>query len=38
VSCDVIWLKRMFFKDDASGVIDLDTIEAIEGDLGPELG
>ena len=25
VSQDVIWLKRMLFQDDASGVIDLDT-------------
>ena len=27
VSRDVIWLKRMFFKDDASGIIDLDILE-----------
>jgi hypothetical protein len=34
---DVIWLKRMFFKNDASGVIDLDTFGAIEDDLASEL-
>jgi hypothetical protein len=38
VSRDVIWLKQMFFKDNASGVIDLDTFGAIENDLGSELG
>jgi hypothetical protein len=38
VSCDVVWLKRMFFKDDASGVIDLDTFGAIENDVGSETG
>lgn len=37
VSCDVIWLKRMFFNDDASGIIDLDTLENLENELGPEL-
>jgi hypothetical protein len=34
VSCDVIWLKRMFYKDDATGVIDLDTFGDIEDDSG----
>ena len=38
VSQDVIWLKRMFFKDDASGIIDLDTLEDLENELGPESG
>ena len=38
VSCDVIWLKRMFFKNDATGVIDLDTLGAIEEDSGLESG
>ena len=38
VSRDVIWLKRMFFKNDATGVIDLDTIEVIEDDSGLESG
>jgi hypothetical protein len=32
VSRDVYWLKRMFFKDDTVGVIDLETPE----DLGSE--
>jgi hypothetical protein len=36
VSRDVIWLKRMFFENDASGVIDLNTFGAIEHDLGSE--
>jgi hypothetical protein len=36
VSPDVIWLKRMFFKDDTTGVIDLDTLEDLETELGPE--
>jgi hypothetical protein len=36
VSRDVIWLKRMFFKDDATGVIDLDTLEDLETELGAE--
>ena len=26
VSRDVIWLKRMFFKNDVTGLIDLDTL------------
>ena len=30
VSRDVIWLKRMFYKNDATGAIDLDTLEDIE--------
>ena len=38
VSRDVIWLKLMFFKDDATGVVDLDSIEDLETELGPELG
>ena len=38
VSRDVIWLKRMFFKDKAPGVIDLDTLENLENELLPELG
>jgi hypothetical protein len=38
VSGDVIWLKRMFFKNDATGVIDLDTFGAIEDDSGLESG
>jgi len=33
VSRKVVWLKRIFFKDDASRVIDLDTFRAIENDL-----
>jgi hypothetical protein len=37
VSRDVIWLKQMFFKDNVSGVRDLDTFGAIENDLGSEL-
>ena len=37
VSCDVIWLKIMFFKNDVSGVIDLDTFGAIEDDFASEL-
>ena len=36
VSRDVIWLKRMFFKNDVTGVIDLDTFGAIEDNLGSE--
>ena len=35
-SCDVIWLKRMFFKNDVTCVIDLDTFAAIEDDSGLE--
>ena len=35
---DVAWLKRMFFKNDTAGVIDLDTFEAIENDLVMETG
>jgi hypothetical protein len=38
VSHHVIWLKRMFFKNDTTGVIDLDTFGAIEDDLGLETG
>ena len=38
VSRDVIWLKRMFFKDDASGVIDLDTLENLDCKSGSGLG
>jgi len=38
VSCDVIWLKRMFFKNDATGVIDLDTFGANEDNSGLESG
>ena len=38
VSCDVIWLKRMFFKNDATGVINLDTFGAIEDDSALESG
>jgi hypothetical protein len=34
VSRDVIWLKRMFYKNDATGVIDLDTLGDIEDDSG----
>ena len=34
VSQDVVCLKQMFFKDDASGVIDLDTLENLECELG----
>ena len=30
VSRDVVWLKCMFFKDDTTGVIDLDTLEDLE--------
>ena len=26
VTCDVIWLKRMFFKDDISGVVELESL------------
>jgi hypothetical protein len=37
VSRDIIWLKQMFFKDDASGVIDLDTLENLDCKLGLEL-
>lgn len=37
-SRDVIWLKLMFFNDDAAGVIDLDTLEDLEAELGAELG
>ena len=33
---DVKWLKRMFFKNDATGVIDLDIFGAIEDDPGLE--
>ena len=29
VSRDVIWLKRMFFKEDTSGVIDLEALDNI---------
>jgi hypothetical protein len=36
VSHDVIWLERMFFKNDVTGVIDLDTFGAIEDDSGLE--
>jgi len=36
VSRDIIWLKRMFFKDGAAGVIDLDTLEDLETELGVE--
>ena len=36
VSCDIVWLKRMFFKDDATGVIDLDTLEDLETESGTE--
>jgi hypothetical protein len=36
VSHDVIWLKRMFFKDGATDIIDLDTLEDLETELGPE--
>ena len=31
---DVMWLKRMFFKSDVTGVIDLDTFGDIEDDSG----
>ena len=38
VSRDVIWLKRMFLKNDATVVIDLDTFGPIEDDLVSETG
>ena len=38
VSQDVTWPKRMFFKNDASGIIDLDTFGAIENTIGSEDG
>ena len=38
VSRDIIWLKQMFFKDDASGVTDLDTLENLDCKLGSDLG
>ena len=38
VSRDVIWLKRMFFKEDTSGVIDLEALDNIEDNLGSGLG
>jgi hypothetical protein len=38
VSCDVIWLNRMLIKNDATGVIDLDTFGVIEDDSGLESG
>jgi hypothetical protein len=36
VSRDVYWLKRMFFKDDTVGVIDLDTPDDLESIIGSE--
>ncbi len=38
VSRDVIWLKRMFFKNDATGVTDLDTFGVIEDESGAGFG
>ena len=38
VTHDVIWLKCMFFKNDVSGVIELDSLEEIGDDLGLGLG
>ena len=38
VSRDVIWFKRMFFKTDMTGVIDLDIFGAIEDNLWLESG
>jgi hypothetical protein len=38
VSRDVIWLRRMFFKNDMTGVTNLDTFGAIEDDSGLESG
>ena len=37
VSRDVSWLKHIFFKDDATGVIDLDTPEDLDSKLGAGL-
>ena len=34
VTCDVYWLKHMLFKDDTVGVIDLETPEDLESELG----
>ncbi len=36
MSRDITWLKRMFFKDDTAGVIDLDTLKDLETELGTE--
>jgi len=33
VSRDVIWLKRLFFKNNMTGVIDLDAFGATEDDF-----
>ena len=38
VSHDITFFKHMFFKDDASGIMDLDTLEDLETEIGPELG
>ena len=35
---DVVWLKRMLFKDDVSGVVELDTPGELEDNLGLGLG
>ena len=32
---DVIWLKKMYFKSDSPGVIDLDTLADLENDETP---
>mgnify|MGYP006148200979 CR=1 FL=1 len=36
MSRDVVWLKRMFFKDETTGVIDLDSLEDLETESGTE--
>ena len=36
VSPAVSWLKCMFFKGDTTGVIDLDTHEDLDSDVGAE--
>ena len=36
VSRDVVWLKRMFFKDDTVGVNDLETPEDLDSIIGSE--
>ena len=38
MSRDVIRLKLIFFKDDATGVINIDTHEDMETELGTESG
>jgi len=37
MSRNVTWLKYMFFKDTTSGIINLDTLDNQDSELGPTL-